>query len=68
LVIGERIGLIAVRILQISPNDGCHKLTFSHSDRQTKGKTGIDKPMRVPNTDETFTAESISGILLLSSG
>src|SRR5256885_3593732 len=59
LVIGEGIGLIAVRTFQVTPNDGRRKLTFSHGDRQTERENGIDEAMRVPDTDETFAAKSI---------
>ena len=59
LVIGERIGLIEIRTFQVCPNDGRHKLTFSHGDGQTERENGIDEAMRVPDADETFAAKSI---------
>src|SRR6266478_8072876 len=58
-MIGERIWLIAVRTLQVPPNDRRHKLTFSHCHGQTEREDGIDEAMRVPDADETFAAESI---------
>src|SRR5436190_1176683 len=58
-MIGERIGLVAVRTFQVSPDDGRHKLTFSHSDGQTERENRIDEAMRIPDTDETFAAKSI---------
>src|SRR5438045_9149513 len=56
---GERIGLIALRTFQVSPNDRRYKLTFSHCHGQTKRENGIDEAMRVPDADETFSAKSI---------
>src|SRR6266478_5508267 len=58
-MIGERIWLIAVRTLQVPPNDGRYKLTFSHSNGQTEREDGIDEAMRVPDADETFAAKSV---------
>jgi hypothetical protein len=55
----QRIGLIAVRTFQVGPNDGRHKLTFSHGDGQTERENGIDEAMRVPDAAETFAAKSV---------
>ena len=53
-MIGERIGLIAVRTFQVTPNDGRRKLTFSQGNGQTERENGIDEAMRVSDTDKTF--------------